>query len=267
MSKTIAANTKNSEETLSTATAVRRSAEHGSSVVRETVNGMQRISEVVNQTAETVVKLGTSSDQIGEISNVIDDIADQTNLLPLNAAIEAARAGEQGRGFAIVADEVRKLAERTTKATKEIAAMIKQIQIDTHGAVRSMEEGTKKVADGISLASKADAALREIVEGSQQVTTMVNQIAAASSQQSSASEQISKNLDAISVVAQGSAAGTQHIAEASNDLSRLTENLQQLVAKFRLEENRPQSTNEGPARSVRDRTAASSRSAAGQLDG
>jgi methyl-accepting chemotaxis protein len=165
---------------------------------------------------------------------VIDDIADQTNLLALNAAIEAARAGEQGRGFAVVADEVRKLAERTTKATKEIAAMIKTIQKDTAGAVESMGEGTKKVDEGIQLADKAGSSLQEIVQISQRVTDMVAQIAAASEQQSSASEQISKNVEAISAVTGQTASGTQQIARAAEDLNRLTDNLQGYLAKFKL---------------------------------
>jgi methyl-accepting chemotaxis protein len=195
---------------------------------------MNRIASVVNQSAQTVRALGKSSDQIGEIIGVIDDIADQTNLLALNAAIEAARAGEQGRGFAVVADEVRKLAERTTKATKEIAGMIKQIQSETIGAVSAMEEGTKEVENGKMLADKAGISLREIVDVSQKVTDMVAQIAAASEQQSSASEQISKNVEAISSVTGQTASGTQQIARAAEDLNRLTENLQQLVGRFKL---------------------------------
>lgn len=234
MTKTIVENSKNASDTAGTAKEAKIAAEQGGRVVEETVEGMKQIAEVVRKSAGTVQELGKSSDQIGEIISVIDDIADQTNLLALNAAIEAARAGEQGRGFAVVADEVRKLAERTTKATKEIAGMIKKIQTDTKGAVESMEEGTMKVDAGIHLADKAGVSLQEIVEISQKVTDMVTQIAAASEQQSSASEQISKNVEGISAVTGETAQGTQQIARAADDLNRLTENLQQLVGKFKL---------------------------------
>ncbi len=234
MTKTIMENSKNANQTADTAKQAKHSAEQGGKVVQETVTGMKRIAEVVKKSAETVQELGKSSNQIGEIIGVIDDIADQTNLLALNAAIEAARAGEQGRGFAVVADEVRKLAERTTKATKEIASMIKKIQSDTTGAVASMEEGTKEVDNGIKLADKAGSSLNEIVGVSQKVTDMVTQIAAASEQQSSASEQISKNVEAISTVTSQTASSTQQIARAAEDLNRLTENLQQLIANFKL---------------------------------
>lgn len=234
MTKTISENSKNANDTAGTAKRAKEAAEAGGNIVKETVQGMNDIAKVVNKSAETVKALGTSSDQIGEIISVIDDIADQTNLLALNAAIEAARAGEQGRGFAVVADEVRKLAERTTKATKEIASMIKQIQEDTKGAVQSMNEGTQKVNDGIALADKAGDSLREIVGVSQQLTDMVMQIAAASEQQSSAAEQISKNVEAISTVTQQSASGTQQIAHTAEDLNRLTVNLQELLSKFNL---------------------------------
>ena len=168
---------------------------------------------------------------------MIDDIADQTNLLALNAAIEAARAGEQGRGFAVVADEVRKLAERTTKATKEIAGMIKQIQKDTGNAVESMGEGTEEVERGKALANKAGESLREIVEESQHVVDIVTQVAAASEEQSSAAEQISKNIEAISSVTQQSAAGTQQIAHAAEDLNRLTLNLESLIEQFNISDS------------------------------
>jgi methyl-accepting chemotaxis protein len=234
MTKTIVENSRNASSTADTAKKARVAAEQGGVVVDQTVAGMRRIADVVKQSAGTVQELGRSSDQIGEITSVIDDIADQTNLLALNAAIEAARAGEQGRGFAVVADEVRKLAERTTKATKEIAGMIKKIQGETKGAVISMGEGTKQVDDGILFADKAGSSLRDIVEISQRVTDMVAQIAAASEEQSSASEQISKNVEAISNVTGETAQGVQQIARAAEDLNRLTEGLQQILSKFNL---------------------------------
>ena len=212
MTKTILETSKNS---LTASDAAKNSgiiAKEGGRVVNETILGMNHVAEVVKKSALTVQALGKSSDQIGEIIQVIDDIADQTNLLALNAAIEAARAGEQGRGFAVVADEVRKLAERTTKATKEIAVMIKQIQKETEGAVISMEEGTIEVEKGKELANNAGQALNEIIESAEDVMDLATQVAAASEEQSSAAEHISKNLDSINNVTQQSAAGIQQIA-------------------------------------------------------
>lgn len=237
MTKTIYETTKNTGQASEASKNAGKSASEGGKVVEETINGMNKIAEVVRQSADTVQALGKSSDQIGEIVQVIDDIADQTNLLALNAAIEAARAGEQGRGFAVVADEVRKLAERTTKATKEIATMIKQIQKDTSGAVESMQQGTKEVEAGKLLAEKAGKSLEEIIHGAQQVVDIVTQVAAASEEQSSAAEQISKNIESISSVTQQSASGIQQIAHASEDLNRLTLNLQELLSQFKIEES------------------------------
>ncbi len=234
MTATILENAKSAKQALETAKKARQVAEEGGNVVSETVHGMNRIADVVKKSAATVQALGKSSTQIGEIVQVIDDIADQTNLLALNAAIEAARAGEQGRGFAVVADEVRKLAERTTKATKEIALMIKKIQVDTSGAVRSMEEGTHEVDKGITLAQRAGSALHEIVSVVSQLTDMATQIASGSEQQTGAAGQISKNIEGISSVTHESAAGTQEIARAAEDLSQLTNQLQRLVAQFKI---------------------------------
>lgn len=234
MTATIHENSKSARQALETAKKARQVAEDGGNVVHETVHGMNRIAEVVRKSAGTVQALGKSSNQIGEIIQVIDDIADQTNLLALNAAIEAARAGEQGRGFAVVADEVRKLAERTTKATKEIAMMIKKIQADTVGAVQSMEEGTHEVDKGIELAHHAGSSLEEIMTVVSQLTDMATQIASASEDQSSAAEQISKNVEGISSVTHESAAGTQQIARAAEDLNQLTNQLQRLVAQFKI---------------------------------
>ncbi len=238
MTTTILENSRNAGHTSEIANKAKDSAEEGGKIVMQSVQGMRAIADVVKRSAGTVMELGQSSNQIGEIISVIDDIADQTNLLALNAAIEAARAGEQGRGFAVVADEVRKLAERTTKATKEIASMIIKIQNDTKEAVDSMDEGTNKVDEGIKLTDKAGDSLKEIVDNSNKVTDMVAQIAAASEQQSSASEQISKNVESISNVANQSASATQQIARAAEDLSRLTVNLNDLVNKFRLNDNK-----------------------------
>ncbi len=241
MAKTIVENSRNAAEAALTARKAKEAAERGGQVVQETVGGMKRIAEVVTHYAGTVGDLGKSSDQIGQIISVIDDIADQTNLLALNAAIEAARAGEQGRGFAVVADEVRKLAERTTKATKEIADMIRKIQSDTKDAVASMAEGTKNVSEGIRLADLAGSSLAEIVRISQRVTDMVTEIASASEEQSAAGEQITKNVEAIRSVTGETAMGEQQIARAAEDLNRLTEHLQEMTSKFRLStaERRP----------------------------
>jgi methyl-accepting chemotaxis protein len=236
MAKTIIENSRNAGVTAGKAKEAKATAEQGAIVVGETVRSMQDIAETVKVVAGTVQELGKSGEQIGQIIDVIDDIADQTNLLALNAAIEAARAGEQGRGFAVVADEVRKLAERTTKATKEIAGMIRKIQDDTGWAVGSIDEASIRVRKGIEYASKAGASLEEIVTMSQELTDMVAKIAAASEEQSSASEQISKNVEAISAVTGQAASGTQQIARTAEDLNRLTESLQRELDRFHLSE-------------------------------
>ncbi len=240
MAKSIAVNSENAGETAHTAEQAKIAAEQGGKVVTDTVSEMKQIANVVRESAGTIQNLGKSSDQIGEIIGVIEHIADQTNLLALNAAIEAARAGEQGRGFAVVADEVRKLAEQTTKATKQIAGMIQQIQFDSHGAVSAMANATKQVDAGILLADRAGASLQEIVQTSQKVTDMVTQIAVANEEQSSTSEQISKNMEAIATVTQQTASGTQQIARSAEDLNRLTEALQQLVSQFKLSSQKEQ---------------------------
>ncbi len=238
MTRTIIETTRNASNANEASTSYGKIAKEGGIIVSETIEGMTRISLVVQKSAETVTQLGNSSGQIGEIIQVIDDIADQTNLLALNAAIEAARAGEHGRGFAVVADEVRKLAERTTKATKEIATMIKQIQKDTEDAVVSMKEGTSEVENGKKLADQAGESLNQIIAGADNVVGIITQVAAASEQQSSASEQISKNIEAISSVTQQSAAGVQQIARAAEDLNRLTQNLENLIGRFKMSKDK-----------------------------
>ena len=234
MTATIVESSRNAGEASDGAKGASETAEQGGIIVNDTIQGMQRIAEVVRMSAESIGKLAQSADQIGEIVGVIDDIADQTNLLALNAAIEAARAGEQGRGFAVVADEVRKLAERTGKATGEITDMIKGIQTETSEAVESMEKGTSEVDNGRELADKAGSSLTEIVNVSQRVVDMIQQIATASEEQSTAAEQISKNIENVASVTKESATGAEQAAAAAEELNRQAEGLQTMVAQFSL---------------------------------
>ncbi|AJE04917.1 chemotaxis protein [Geobacter pickeringii] len=210
------------------------SAAGGVSVVDKTVSVMGVISQRVTDAARTVESLGARGNQIGEIIGTIEDIADQTNLLALNAAIEAARAGEQGRGFAVVADEVRALAERTTKATKEIGQMIKAIQSETRAAVASMEEGVREVTIGTDEAGRSGEALNLILHRISDVTTQVNQIATAAGEQTSTTGEISSNIHEITTVVQEAARGANESALAAGQLARLARELEHLVGQFKL---------------------------------
>lgn len=207
-------------------------AKNGGGVMRSAVEKIEKISRSTNETATMVDALGRSSNRIGEIIAVINDIADQTNLLALNAAIEAARAGEQGRGFAVVADEVRKLSERTTKATKEIAEMIKTIQHDTSLAMEAMAEGGAEVDEGLGLVQDAEAALGVIVNRVGQVSEMVRRIAAASGEQGKASEDVTQNVENIAGVIRQNSSAVNESTAAAQELARLAGALQDLVSKF-----------------------------------
>jgi methyl-accepting chemotaxis protein len=237
MNKTILETTKNTTETAAVAKRVIQTIQECRQVVGETVDEMKRIADVTTEGAATVKKLSHSSEEIGKIIGVIDDIADQTNLLALNAAIEAARAGDQGRGFAVVADEVRKLAERTTKATKEIAGMIKQIQSDTASVLITMDQESVQVNQGVILEERTSTALASIFDMIQTLTDRVNQIAVASEEQSATSEEISKNIEGINSVMNESATGVQQIARAAENMNRLTENLARHIVRFRLKDS------------------------------
>jgi methyl-accepting chemotaxis protein len=206
----------------------------GAAVVEGTVAVMNRIAAQVRATAKTVEGLGARGDQIGEIIGTIEDIADQTNLLALNAAIEAARAGEQGRGFAVVADEVRALAERTTRATREIGEMIKAIQSETRGAVAAMVQGVKEVETGTGEAARSGDALQDILSQINSVAAQVNQIAVSAEQQTSITGEISNNIHQITEVVQGTAKGAHESASAASQLSGLAEEMQRLVERFKL---------------------------------
>ncbi|MDD2271295.1 MAG: methyl-accepting chemotaxis protein [Desulfuromonadaceae bacterium] len=209
-------------------------AQGGAAVVDATIAVMGQISERVQESAKTVESLGERSDQIGAIIGTIEDIADQTNLLALNAAIEAARAGEQGRGFAVVADEVRALAERTSRATREIGDMIKAIQGETRGAVTAMEQGVSQVEAGTVEASRSGEALGDILQQISDVAMQVNQIATAAEQQTATTSEISQNMSQIMDVVQTTSEGAHESAQGAARLNDYAEELQRLVQQFRL---------------------------------
>lgn len=234
MSATILESSKNAGEASEASQNASNTATSGGEVVNDNIIGMQKIADVVKSSADSISKLSTSADEIGKIINVIDDIADQTNLLALNAAIEAARAGEQGRGFAVVADEVRKLAERTGKATGEIASMIKGIQSETEEAVHSMEAAFQEVDKGRDLTNQAGTKLNDIVNMSTQVLDMIKQIAAASEEQSTAADEISKKVESIAGVTTETAKGAEQSAQASQSLNAQAEELKGIVEQFKL---------------------------------
>ncbi len=237
MTRTIMDNSKSAVETVKTAEKARLTAEAGGKIVSATAERMKRIAQATSRSSEIAKALELSSKQIGEIVKLINDIADLTSLLALNAATEAARAGDQGRGFSIVADEVRKLSERTMKATKEIESMIKNIQRETRQAVVSMDEGSLEVKEGMKLAEQAGQSLREIVEESQKVTEMISQIAVSSEEQSTTSEQITSNMEIIYSVTKQTADSTREVASASEGLKQLTEQLKERVGQFKLDKD------------------------------
>jgi methyl-accepting chemotaxis protein len=210
------------------------SAREGVEVVGKTVAVMGAIAGKVQESAKTVESLGARGDQIGAIIGTIEDIAEQTNLLALNAAIEAARAGEQGRGFAVVADEVRALAERTTRATKEIGAMIKAIQSDTQSAVCAMEQGVRQVESGTMEAARSGEALQGILEHIDAVAAQVNMIATAAGEQTATTSEIAGNIYQITELAQQTSRGAQESTAAAAHLRDNALDLQRLVRQFQL---------------------------------
>ncbi|HVO75265.1 MAG TPA: methyl-accepting chemotaxis protein [Ignavibacteriaceae bacterium] len=234
MTATILENTKNASLASDAAMKAGDKAKEGGKVVEGTIQGMNRIADVVKKSAKTVEALGKSSNQIGQIVEVINEIAEQTNLLALNAAIEAARAGEQGRGFAVVADEVKKLAERTSKATKEIGGMIKQIQSDTGEAVQSMKLGTEEVDKGKASTDKAGKVLNEIITEAGKVIDIAALVASASEQQSKEAETINQNIESINNVTQQSAVGIEQVSQSAASLYKITQKLELLIKQFKL---------------------------------
>ncbi len=234
MSSTVAEVAKNSQAAADGAKNTQTIAAKGGEIVSNAVIGIEELTALVERTAGEVKQLGENSEQIGEIISVIDDIADQTNLLALNAAIEAARAGEQGRGFAVVADEVRQLAERTTKATSEVRERIGRVQSETAMVVTSMEEGATKSEEGIKLVREAGDALHEIVQSVDSVSGMIQQIATAAEEQSSTTDEISVNIEGMAKITGETSAKVKTNSAAITSLNTTFDELRTLVEGFKV---------------------------------
>ena len=224
----------NATQTSESAREADAEAHQGGEVVQQSVRGIRSVADSVREAAEVIQRLEQDSEQIGTILDVIRGIADQTNLLALNAAIEAARAGEQGRGFAVVADEVRTLAQRTQDSTQEIHAMIEQLQSGAHNAVQVMEQGRELTEQSVEQSAKAGASLDAITAAVSSITEMNLQIAGAAHQQSNVAEEMARNINEISAVSEETAEGAEQTAQASQQLAELAAQLQRLVGQFRV---------------------------------
>jgi methyl-accepting chemotaxis protein len=211
-----------------------KASQAGTGVIGRVVEEVGNIAQAVQESSNTIEELGDQSSQIRSIVKVINDVAEQTNLLALNAAIEAARAGEQGRGFAVVADEVRKLAERTAESTKEISNMIESISAGTSQAVISMQEGVLKVENGVTLAQEAGTSITSIDEHTQRVVVTVSDISNAIDDQRKAVSDIARHVEQIAQMAESNAEISRSTDDAVSQLSTLSQSLQTSVARFRL---------------------------------
>ncbi|QEY17436.1 methyl-accepting chemotaxis protein [Cellvibrio sp. KY-GH-1] len=209
---------------------------NGAKVVQNTINGMDTIREQIQDTSKRIKRLGESSQEIGDIVSLINDIADQTNILALNAAIQASMAGDAGRGFAVVADEVQRLAERSAAATKQIEALVKTIQNDTNEAVISMEQTTSEVVRGARLAQDAGVALEEIENVSSSLAELIQNISNAARQQASSAGHISNTMNVIQEITTQTSAGTSATAQSIGNLAEMALDLRESVAGFKLPE-------------------------------
>jgi twitching motility protein PilJ len=206
----------------------------GAEAVHRTIDGMNNLRETIQDTAKRIKRLGESSQEIGNIVALINDIAEQTGILALNASIQASMAGEAGRGFAIVADEVQRLAERATQATGQIAALVNNIQVDTQGAVQSMERSTADVVSGAQLAEHAGGALGEIERVSTQIAALVHNISASARSQAQVGQSIARNMQVLREISAQTADSTQSTSLAIAKMAGLSTDLRGSVAGFRL---------------------------------
>ncbi len=211
-------------------------AHKGGEAVRRTIEGMNTIRETIQETSKRIKRLGESSQEIGNIIELINDIADQTNILALNASIQASMAGEAGRGFAVVADEVQRLAERSANATKQIEVLVRTIQSDTNEAVVSMERSTTDVVGGALLAENAGAALEEIEQVSNQIATLVQNISSSTQEQATAAAAVTSSMDVLQEINSQTAASTSATTSAISELAELATELRRTVEGFRLPE-------------------------------
>ena len=209
-------------------------ARNGGEAVKRTMDGMDNIREHIQETSKRIKRLGESSQEIGDIVELINDIAEQTNILALNASIQAAMAGEAGRGFAVVADEVQRLAERSANATKQIEALVKTIQADTHEAVISMEKSTSGVVNGAQIAEDAGRALEEIESVSDQLAGMIQNISSSAREQANSATQLATSMNSIQEMTTQASTGTEQTSRSIGNLSRLAQDLDTSVAGFKL---------------------------------